>query len=241
MAKDTRGVFYDPTPNKEEQNRIIQDLLYQSALEREMEWRAEPKNHSDVELFDKMLSEINELGFEFKYQADFFRLLITNTKIIDVILRYLGKFENHGLTEHLVLTIADKRNKFVTKKIIDTFNETHVIVRPKGYHKTAYDNAFKRLQDKRYVNEYLQWLSNPEIATTLPFTMLMLARWKVLEARAWFMKYVDSGSEDSIVFTSIKALACYNNKEARDKIFAMQNSENKDIRECANKVAKKLK
>jgi len=147
-------------------------------------------------------------------------------------LKYMRKFAEFITDVEIVPTLSAQLSWSHNRHLLD---KAKTLDEYAWYARQTIENG------KRYIDEYLLWLSEPEIASILPFTMEMLGRWKIPEARTLFMKHVDSGREDSIVFTSIKALAYYNDEEAREKILAMQNCENKDIRECANKVAKKLK
>ena len=228
-------------PSKEEQEVIIKGLLYQSAIERELEQRGKPEHLSDYILVDQMLSEINRLGFDFRYLYDIERLLITNKDIVNIILGYLGRFDNDGITAELVSSIGYKGNKFATAGIIEAFND--LVQKPgfRAFLTVFYDNAFNRLKDKRYIDEYLKWAANPDIAKEMPFTMRMLGSWKLPEAKELFMGYLQPDGERKLMSSAMGALAKYKNDEdAKAKIHAMQQSKNKVISDSAKNLYEKM-
>lgn len=225
-----------------EQNEIIKGLLYQDSLDKEQEWRAKPENYADAALLDKMLVEINELGFGFCYLTDIRQLLITHAGIATVIIKYLGEFDDPFVTSGLVLSIGYKKNKYATEKIIEVFNSQKPRHRAEWKRTSvSYDNALNRLKDKRYINEYLRWLSDPEIAVEMPFSMQMLARWKNPEARKMFMQYLDSDEQGQIKYTSLKALSIYDDLEAREKIVAICESPDEKLSGYAKSLVKRFK
>lgn len=223
--------------NKKEQDVVIKRLLYESEVEDELEWRGKPENRSDVELLDKMILEINHFGYAYKYLTDLLQQYVTDENVLKIILNYLGRFKREGITAQLVSVIGYKGNKIATKKIIDCFNNTSSKKRLGVF----FDNALNRLQDKRYIPEYLQWLANPEIASTLPFLMVRLARWKIPEARQLFLHYLDSDITGGIIITSIEALSYYQDEESREKVASMVNNEDKNVSNFAKKILKRFK
>ena len=227
--------------DKKEQDRIIKGLVRQRLVEDELKWRAKPENHHDDELVRKMLLEINELGCNLEYLYDISSLKITDRGIVDIILKYLGAFTRIGTMQDVVCGIGYKENKYATEEIVKAFNGIIPRLNDYIYHLAGFDNAFNRLKDKRYIDDYIKWLADPDIATRMPFTMVMLARWKNMEARQLYLQYLSTDREDQIIFTSIRALQYYNDEESREKLIAMSKHQNQNISSAAEKVMKKLK
>ena len=225
--------------NRAEQNEIIRQLLYQQNVDEETAWRADKAHSGDVELLDAMLSEINKQGTHYQYKADLMRQYVTDATLLNIIVKYLGNFAEQGISAELVSLIGVKGNQTATEKIIEVYNHSSDEVRTKQA--AFFDNAFWRLKDKRYVAHYLEWLREPRIASSLPLTMCMLARWKVSEAEKYFIRYLDSGGEEEIVYTAIKALSHYGDDVAINKIEAMQKSGNGSISRFAKTVLERLK
>ena len=232
------GKEQSKAPSKEEQKAIIKNQMYQYLVEREQEWASKPENQADYALLKQMLNEINAFGFDFKYFYDIKRLLITNEEVVQIILKYLGKFENPSRTASLVNSISHKNNKFVTDKIIEMFNKYSSDMR-KGQ-AVSYDNALNRLKDKRYIDQYLEWLADPDMAAHLPLTMVLLARWKHPKARELFFQYASPEIEKPLAFTVINAMAVYRDDEAKDKLLVMQKSTDENVSGYAKKTYNKL-
>ena len=226
----------DPLLNIEEQSFAIHGMLNQTAVEREIEWRDRPENSSDASLLENMFAEINELGIhgEYEYLEDLRQAPITDTGFFEVVLRYIGKYENWKISLDLLLMICHLGGNTVTKMIIDAINRL-----PASDNRVfeVFDKAIVKLMDRRYQSEYMQWLSEPRIAKQLPLTMEMLARWNVPEAKPLFIRYLDTEAEESVALTSIIALSYYDDEEVTKKIRDMQNHQNEQIRRCAAKVA----
>ena len=111
-----------------------------------------------------------------------------------------------------------------------------------------------RIADKRYIDDYLQLLKQPEVAYELPFMMEMLGRWKVEEAKPYFMDYLDSTlnhyvskfEEESIVsnlvFNAVEALKYYTDLdgEISKKLRTKLGSGNKELEKQVNKALERI-
>ena len=223
--------------DKVEQNAVIKRLLYESRLEEEYEWRKRKENRADAKLLDRLLSRINKFGYNYKNKTDLLQQYVLDENVLMVILDYLGKFNDPGVTAILVSVIGNKKNKVATKKIIDVFNSADL---SRKHLAVFYDNAFNRLKDKRYIENYLDWLKEPRLAAILPFTMIMLARWKDLRAKQLFIQHLDSGIKGQLVFTCIEALSIYDDEESINKIKTMVGDENDKVSKCARDARERL-
>ena len=234
-----------PMPSsKAEQDAMIKGLLYEHAVEEELRRRKKPEYQHDYALIDDMIEEIRQLGYNVKYYTDIISYSIIRTEIVEVILKYIDRFENRGFTAELVSSIGNKNNKHITARIIELYNSEYSdfdVKNQRPHLSVFFDNAFNRLKDKRYIDDYIGWLADPEIAVLLPVTMYMLARWKLPEAQELFIRYLDYEDNDSIVTLSIKALSYYKDEESKELIRSMQESENAKISEFARLVYAKMK
>lgn len=223
--------------DRSEQNAIITRLLYERELEEEYEWRKKKENRSDVKLLDCMLSEINKFGYAYETKTDLLQQYIFDENVLKIILDYLGKFNDQGISARLAFVMGHKSNKVVTKKIIDTFNSANL---SRKHLAGFYDNAIARLKDKRYIEDYLKWLADPSKALLLPFTMWTLARWGDLRAKQLFMQHLDAGANEELTFICIKALSFYKDEESVCKIAAMTENENEKVSKYARAILDRL-
>lgn len=112
-----------------------------------------------------------------------------------------------------------------------------------------YDNALEKIKDTRYINNYLEILKNPDDAIKLPLTMIMLGKWKIEEAKKYFVKYLDAKEiyvntkTSDLVFIALNALSYYTdlNDDILKKIENKLNSDDEDVRIVAKKAIKRIK
>ncbi len=64
------------------------NVLYNNDVKEEIEWRKQKENKHDVELLDKLIMEINGLGYNLKYEADLRWKDIRNQAIIAILDKY---------------------------------------------------------------------------------------------------------------------------------------------------------
>ena len=121
-----------------------------------------------------------------------------------------------------------------------------------------YDNAFKKLKPKRLVKDLMELAHSPRDAVYLPFTMRMLASWKIPEMKILLLSYSasdsfsaqDFGIYDSeepyfpplefmkreLLFTAINGLKYYPSPEVREIITSLAASADKDIKSAAKRT-----
>ena len=220
---------------KSQEKDRINNILYNDRIEEEIRWRSEKRNNTDNLLINKLVSEIKLLGYNYNYLADLTMREINDISILKIIQKYIGKFEDEGKSAVLVAVIGKKGNIDATETIIYNFNKLNDIRRLAVF----YDNALARIQDKRYISEYLKWLSIPEVAYKLPFTMKMLGKWKVNEAKDIFIKYLSFDRNNELIYISIAALSFYKDEELFSHIKNMENHPNIDVKKFVNGILKK--
>lgn len=222
-------------------NELVAGTIYKFAIKEEKEWRNDKSNSYDVSIADDMMKKIRSLGYGYKYLADIIHRDNKDLKLLNIVLQYIGRFRDEGLSAELVGVVGIKGNKAATEVIIKNYMTSSM--KNKLSQAIFYDNALYRIKDKRYIAEYLKILKNPEEASRFPLTMIMLGKWQVIEAKPYFLQYIDYHEEnDNRVFISIEALSYYTDEDEIivDKIFKKSKSSNKDIVAAAKKAVKRL-
>jgi hypothetical protein len=105
-----------------------------------------------------------------------------------------------------------------------------------------------KIADKRYIDEYLLLLKKPNDAIKLPFTMIMLGKWQVSEAKAYYMEYLESdlmyiNTEISdLVYISVEALSYYkdNDENVISALSEKLNSGSKDLNIAVQKALNRI-
>ena len=125
-----------------------------------------------------------------------------------------------------------------------------------------YENAFRKLKPKRLAKELIELAHSPRDAFYLPFTMRMLASWKIPEMKDLLLSYCaedsfsaqDVGIYDDrqpyfpslesmkreLTFTAINGLKYYPSVETMDVITAFASGADNDMRSAAERVLSAL-
>ncbi len=223
-------------------NKLVTEAIYKFAIKEEKEWRNDKSNAYDVKIVDEMMKSIRSIGYRYKYLADITHRDNKDLKLLNILLQYIGRFEDEGISAELVGVVGIKGNKAATEIIIKNYMTSSM--KNKLSQAVFYDNALNNLKDKRYIFEYLKILKNPEEASRFPFTMIMLGKWQVTEAKPYFLQYIDYFDEkNNRVFISMEALSYYMDEDGiiAEKIAKKLKSSNKDIVMAAKKAEKRLK
>ena len=237
---------------RKEHDNFVAGVLYKAAIEHETEWRKENKGSKDVELLDDMLREVRELGYGYYYYADIVNRDNRDPELLDIILKYIGLFEDEGTVAELVGVVGVKGYTKATKVILENYKNSSE--HNKRCNAGFYDNALEKIQDKRYIGEYIELLKRQEDVDRLPFTMRMLGRWKVEEAKPYFMGYLESTYisyvgifieepvVSGLVFTAVNALKYYTDLdgEISKKLRTKLGSGNKELEKQVNKALERI-
>lgn len=226
---------------------FVANVVYKAAIEEEKEWRKRKENKHDIILIDQLLEEIRELGYPYKYLADITNRKNTDKELLNIILGYIGQFQDEYISAELVGTVGQKGNKAATEIILN--NYTSLSNNSKCKHAIFYDNALNRLKDKRYISAYIELLKVPEDAIKLPLTMIMLGKWNSEKAKPYFFDYLNSDlvylnkHTSDLVFISLEALSFYHDPNG-DILKAFERkliSDDKDLIITTKKAIKRLK
>lgn len=221
------------------------NVIYKAAIDEEKEWRKEG-NPNDIKVMDQLLKQVRALGYRYRYFVDITNRENNDKILWDLLLGYIGQFEDDYFSAALVGVVGKKGNTFATEIILKSY--MGLSDDSKRMHAGFYDNALKRIKDKRYLTSYMELLKSPKDASKLPLTMIMLGRWQLEEAKPYFFEYLNAdnlyNNKDvgSLVYIALQALSFYPDQDGiimkalEDKL----NSNNKDLVNAAQKAIKRL-
>ena len=228
------------------ENDYTANVIYKAAIDEEKEWRRNGNAH-DVAVMDRLLEEVRELGYRYRYFADITNRENTEKAYLTLLLKYIDQFHDDYFSAALVGTVGIRGNVSATETILNSY----MGLSDDGKRKNAvfYDNALSRIKDKRYLHTYLELLKKPEDAIKLPLTMIMLGKWQLDEAKPYFLEYLNSElfylnqKTSDLVFISLEALSYYRDpdgvimKVLSDKL----NTDDKALIRSTQKVIKRLR
>ena len=219
--------------------KFVERFLYEQSISEEMHDRDKPEYQHDYQIVDLMIEEINQLGYNLKYETDLRLREFHDKELIPIYKKYYLQFNNIGFAED-TLGMVTKKGFSETVPIVQNLYDILKQNAPL-YQIASCDNAFYQIKDKKSIDLFLKYLNNEKDVIHLPLTMLLLARWKIPEAKTMFLKYMNNSNRD-IVFTSIEALSYYEDPENEIKALIEKKleSSDKDIRIAAKKALKRL-
>lgn len=246
---------------------MIYGKVLESMIEAEKSGRAYVCLNEDRKLFRKMLCEIRQsTGVDVRYLVEIDSFHIPGAG--EVIARYITQFSSEGVKGYLITSLVADKVKDCDKLILqlyEGFRRSGEYISAPGapapaYIYVRYDNAFKRLRPKRLAKELTELAHDPRDAFYLPFTMRMLASWKLPEMESLLKGYLNSDaltadelgiySDDicpkidvirrELKFTGIAGLKYYPSPETKALIEPFAGSENKDFRMAAERTLKAM-
>ncbi len=221
-------------------NNFVAKTVYNSAIEHELEWRKNKDNKHDVELLENLIKEVNNLGYSFKYEADFLYREIKDNRFFAILKKYIGKFDNEGISANLLGSLSYLTNSEIVEYVLERITVVkNMDVMNRKMNLMVCDNLLNNYRNKNHIAEYLQILNDIINAENLPLTMLMLAKWKVKEAKPLFIKYLNEA--DSLKFTAIEALVLYKDSSIIPLLKPLLSSSNKNIVSHVKKAISSLK
>lgn len=223
----------------------------------------------DKKLLSELLLEINRYaGTNLNYLAELDAFNIPG--IGRIVAEYIQRFSSESVRGYLIPKLVSDKVQECDKLILQLYlhfrSSDEYIAIPgaaaPAHIYTRYDNAFKTLQPKRLSKELLTLAYSPRDAFYLPFTMRMLASWKLPEMKNLLISYTmndsitaqdvaisDDGKiyfpslefiNRELKFTAIEGLKNYPSTETIDIISSLTNSADNDIKAAAKKTLKAL-
>ena len=155
----------------------------------------------DKIVFKKMIEEINTFcGTDFHYLAEINAFYIPGSGAI--MAHYLDRFQSESIRGYLIPQIVSDRVSECERIVLSAylhFKNSDAYISPPSKPApaqiiTRYDHAFKALKPKRLKGDLLSLACNPRDAFYLPFTMRMLASWKIPVLEGVYTTYLDGAS-----------------------------------------------
>lgn len=220
---------------------------------------------ADKKLLHKLFGEINRYaGTDYHYLAELDTFNIPGTG--GIVAKYITEFSSEGVKGYLIPQMVSDKIKDCDKLIFQLYMQfrlsdeymakpgepapAHIYVR--------YDDAFRKLKPKRLAKDLMGLAHSPRDAFYLPFTMRMLASWKMPEMKDLLLSYCakdsfsaqDVGIYDDkqqyfpplefmkreLTFTAIYGLKYYPSEEVKSVITSLAASADKDIESAAKRT-----
>lgn len=239
--------------------------MLNDCIQREIDGTDYMCSAKDKNLLYKLFGEINRCtGTNIQYLAEIDAFNFPGAG--EIIAQYITKFSSESVKGFLIPQMVADRVKDCDKMVLQlylNFKSSDEYIGKPGQPAPAniyvrYDNAFKKLKPKRLVGDLISLARNPRDAFYLPFTMRMLASWKVPEMRDLLVFYArnrltpsDVGIQEDtnqlfypslefiireLKFTAIDGLKHFPSPETRTLIAALADSTDKDIRSAAKRT-----
>lgn len=223
----------------------------------------------DKKLLSDLLFEINQYaGTYLHYLAELDAFRIPGAGRI--VAEYIGRFSSESVKGYLIPALVSDKVQGCDKLILQLylhFRSSNEYIAISGsaapaHVYTRYDNAFRTLRPKRLSKELISLAHSPRDAFYLPFTMRMLASWKLPEMKDLLLSYAMSDSitahdvgicddgkvyfpplkfiKRELKFTAIEGLKNYPSEETINVIASLAASEDNDIKTAAKRTLKVL-
>ena len=161
----------------------------------------------DKAVLETMLDQINDAcGTDIHFLAEIDALNIPGAGTI--MAQYLDRFQSESVRGYLIPQIVSDRVPDCAGIVLSAYlhfkNSDAYISAPNqlapAHIYTRYDHAFRALKPKRLKEELIRLAGTPRDAFYLPFTMRMLASWRIPALEGVFASYMDSAG---ITHTSV--------------------------------------
>lgn len=224
---------------------------------------------SDKKVLEKMIDKINKnCGTDYHFLAEIDAFNIPESG--KIMVQYLEQFQSESIRSYLIPQIVSDRVQDCARIVLSSYlhfkNSDEYISAPckpaPAHIYTRYDNAFRVLKPKKLKEELFSLACNPRDAFYLPFSMRMLASWKIPDLERVFTSYMDSSnithesvglpaqSENyypslsfirrELIFTAIDCLKHFPSENTLKLIKRCMNDPDKDICSAAKKTLRFL-
>lgn len=153
-------------------------------------------SEEDGKILKQIFSELNNrlsTNYHYQYLAELSCLNIVGAG--EIYAKYIKSISSQIVRAYLVHQIVSDRVSDVDKLILDlyiSFKNSDDYTASPYFPSETYDNAFRRLKPKRLKKELTELVKNPKDAYLMPFTVRMLASWKIPEIRDLLMLFLNS-------------------------------------------------
>lgn len=219
----------------------------------------------DKELLHKLLDDVNRYaGTNYHYLAELDAFNIKGSG--NIIAKYIAEFSSEDVKGYLIPQMVSDKIKDCDKLVFQLYMQFRAsdeyIAKPgepaPAHIYVRYDNAFKTLKPKRLAKDLTELVRSPRDAFHLPFTMRMLASWKIPEIKNLLLYYSDDDSfsakdvsiydskqpyfpplefiKRELKFTAIDGLKYYPSAESTEIVTAFATSTDKAIKAAAKRT-----
>ena len=242
----------------------------ENAIEDEKAGKGYSYSAQDRVILDEMFDQLTYYGRKLHYLAE-----VDNFNIVGagpIMARYIQRFNSEAVRAYLIPQIVSDKVPDCDRLILNLYNHfrcSDQYFSPPGKGSPVhiylrYDNAFRTLKPKRLKAQLLTLAQNPHDFHRLPFTMIMLASWKIPEMKERLLFYLDPNNvtpeligtieNDSkliphdlsfsyyeyirreVQFTAINGLKYYPEVEIIDILVPYVQNSDEDIRAAAQKA-----
>jgi hypothetical protein len=178
-----------------------QSLLLQYYIEQEKENNAFCVSSHDREVLNLLLAEINETtDVDFHYLAELEACSVKGAG--EIVKKYIADFDSEYVRSYLLHHLVNDRITDCDKLIYQLylhFKSSDLYIPSIGQTsnlaiRIRYDNTFRKLKPKRLKTALKSLAFNPRDAFYLPFTMQMLASWRLSDLEQLFISYMDAAN-----------------------------------------------
>ena len=204
-------------------HRIVQDEEYY-------------REHSDslVLLFEK---ELRDKGLVFEISEQSLGLMPKNKKIIlPIAIKYYQEAKKLGKRneqEHFMQFFYYKGVEEVVPILLEDFKSPGI----RDIDRWSIGDCLYQIRSKRYIDEYLDIISNVEYGQSRQMLILLIGHFKVDKAVPIL---IDLLEDESVRLHTIGALGCFEREEFREHFERFENSNHSGCRREARKALKRL-
>ena len=174
---------------KKSKEDISATAIYLDALEGEKEWRKNA-SQNDLELLDQTIKQFHEIGITYiNTFSDIIYRKITDKSIIEILNETILKWDDLGIEVQLIGVIGVRGNTKATERIIRSYER--ISESQRGAY-IFYDDALKKIADKRYKDVYLKWARSWKDLANLGMLMNKMAVWGIEEGKDIFLEQLFS-------------------------------------------------
>lgn len=232
------------------------DLLLQKLIEEERKDASFVA--ADAKILQKLLTEVNQYaGTRFTTLTELASYNVHGAG--PIVARYIEIFQSEGIRMELLDQLVADRVENCGQLLMRMYRNYRRTWKDEMEHlqdACAYDNAFWRLKPKRMKAELFELTSDIRSVVVLPFTMRMLASWKLPEMKRFLLNclegkklgYRDFGMSESantrilelakaqVVYVGLYGLRYYPSAEVLEELQRFEDNDDKNIRAAAIKT-----
>lgn len=217
--------------------------IYEEYVAGEIEERASKTNDEYYNVLDAFFKEINELGYDYKYEIDIDmeEYPANDLKIIPIVKKYVTAFVDPIDGAYLLQFFQGENYKETIPFILETIENNkkydEVTRRRMGL---WLDNVLFSHNSVTNTKDYLKLLEDEVDASSFRLTVALLGKWKVEEARKYFLTYLNS-KDMGLVLTSIKALHNFGGYEVYEAISELRYHNEPKVAKAVKKIMSQKK